>query len=371
MILTFVATVWCLFLQAIGSIASNPIDNYFRHLISAIFEDRIRIQGRILWTAVLRKIVLALSDQQLALGLAVLLSGYIRLAQGMLTVYHFSIIMDLAWLSSNIHLLSLIVRREYLRKAQPLVVPDNLAPGAKHKQGFSSMLFFRVFLMLFLAALLLCGSVFQGYRGWFDDDVQPCPANCAVDDLEGNLGGIGLQWLIVNVVFLVFGYSSALLPLFERSRGLRRYVKDWAKISADAAERSSSKYWGLRSIYKALSGCFITLWNFLTSLTFEILFQLAWLIIGIQGLFDDRGQGHSLMSKNDEDMWGFGQLLPLLLLVLPFMSAWEVHHGEDPNISPYLIERSNSVRVIEEERMLRTRVETESTIAMEPYPLGA
>jgi len=60
--------------------------------------------------------VLAFSDQQLVVGLAMPITSIYMFVHTTISVYHFSIVMDLAWLSSNTHLLSLLILRDYLSK---------------------------------------------------------------------------------------------------------------------------------------------------------------------------------------------------------------------------------------------------------------
>ena len=60
----------------------------------------------------LKKFVLALSDQQLVTGLAILTAGYTNRCT--LTIFHFNIIASLAWFSSTTHLSTLAVLRVYL-----------------------------------------------------------------------------------------------------------------------------------------------------------------------------------------------------------------------------------------------------------------
>lgn len=63
-------------------------------------------------TAIMTRFVLALSDQQLVTGLAILITGYSQRCA--MSGYHFDLVTDLAWFSSTTHLSTLAVLQEYL-----------------------------------------------------------------------------------------------------------------------------------------------------------------------------------------------------------------------------------------------------------------
>lgn len=75
---------------------------------------------------------------------------------------------------------------------------------------------------------------------------------------------------------------------------------------------------------------FLWLWWSAASEIFEVLFQIAWFGLGIRWVVEDRRRGHRIMShdeKDVEDMLGFGQLVPILLLTLPVMAFLEACYG--------------------------------------------
>ena len=53
------------------------------------------------WMPVIEKVVLNLSDQQLLTGLSVLIAGFATHCS--ISAYHFEVVSDLAWFSSNVH----------------------------------------------------------------------------------------------------------------------------------------------------------------------------------------------------------------------------------------------------------------------------
>jgi hypothetical protein len=54
------------------------------------------------------QVTIAISDQQLVTGIAVFVAGLKMYAQDAISVYHFSVVRELSFFSSNSHLLSLL-----------------------------------------------------------------------------------------------------------------------------------------------------------------------------------------------------------------------------------------------------------------------
>ena len=67
------------------------------------------------WIKAVESAVLALSDQQIVTGLAILVSAYSQFQCG-LAVYHWQVTVDLAWFSSITHLTTLTCLRTYLQQ---------------------------------------------------------------------------------------------------------------------------------------------------------------------------------------------------------------------------------------------------------------
>ena len=60
-----------------------------------------------------------MSDTQLVSGIAMLISASKKLRDGSISVYHFNIVTDLAWFSSNTHILTLLVIRSFSQSVKP------------------------------------------------------------------------------------------------------------------------------------------------------------------------------------------------------------------------------------------------------------
>ena len=88
----------------------NPIDREFLRHLRRIIKPRSTTRRAL----ALRKAVLMYSDRQLVTGIALLLSGFSQLRNG-LDAYHWQILVYLVWFSSLTHLTTLTVLRQYFR----------------------------------------------------------------------------------------------------------------------------------------------------------------------------------------------------------------------------------------------------------------
>ena len=112
MILTFGAVVFGYLCGSLPGVELNPIDFAFVNSVRRIFRlsSLKRPETQQIATKdnhkVLESFVLALSDQQLVTGLAVLLAGFSRCD---ISLYSFSMVFNMAWFACTTHLYSLTV----------------------------------------------------------------------------------------------------------------------------------------------------------------------------------------------------------------------------------------------------------------------
>jgi hypothetical protein len=62
----------------------------------------------------LQHAILVFSDQQIVTGIAIMAAGFVGLRDGETNVYHYQIVLYLAWLSSSVHLSALTFLRPFL-----------------------------------------------------------------------------------------------------------------------------------------------------------------------------------------------------------------------------------------------------------------
>ncbi|KAK3997860.1 hypothetical protein QBC44DRAFT_364057 [Cladorrhinum sp. PSN332] len=281
----------------------------------------------------LTQFILTLSDQQLVTGMAILIAGIMN--RPSLNVLDFRILFRLAWFSSTTHLATLGALRKYFRTHRTL---RNI----------------RVALILAVLVLLVyCGMARNYY--------PPGPSNpeCL---RTGNSGGglqksslvpaddgfLGYSSLATSLLLVAAGYCGQIWSLYHEGGFLillpqQNTSVDKYALPADeylAVGLAMQRAWPLRKLKEIpvlppnagwtarLSSIRDKGWiawilpsgMFLSSLS-NLAFSLAF---GISGVISWRqlSQGSSTGSSNAEKM-GFGQLMAIFLLLLPFLAAGE------------------------------------------------
>ncbi|KAK4458195.1 hypothetical protein QBC42DRAFT_210917, partial [Cladorrhinum samala] len=273
-----------------------------------------------LLAAVTSDLVRFLSDTQLITGIAITVSAVAGLHQrdgdDPMTVYHFDIAADLAWFSSATHLASLLVIRyeDDGDGDSDSTAKRNHGPGTR---GFPHKLHLgiRLVLMLLFASLLLYASWVAGYECWDYD--AACPAKCTLGRPKGGEPG---RWLIVNWVLIFYGYARHMLGLSVTVRSFwLDHVRRFVVPSRPAGVREMMGCcWGRRALANLLKTILFWVWNVLSSDIFDVTELLLWFVLGCYGIIDTRKDGHAVMSETEaraEDRIGFGQLVPIVLLL--------------------------------------------------------
>ncbi|KAH6631316.1 hypothetical protein F5144DRAFT_570665 [Chaetomium tenue] len=277
--------------------------------------------------------VMSLADMQLVTGVAMLTAAVIKLQRGSITVYHFSMVTNLAWFSSNVHLLALLaIRTEHIgslkkgRRWLPSTSQTGLSMSRRARSAFSrgGDIIARIVAMLTLAALLLYCSYVSGAKGWGDN--YNCPAACATGKEKG---GSPLAWMVVNFMLVLLTYPQRCLALWPA-------VGEWW---IDKARHRIVDYQGLPGTDRdrrlnSQRKVFAWVWYVVSSETMEVAVDgFLWFALGVYWTFDDRNSMHRGWKdysdiEKENDVEGFGQLVPLLLLGLPFLQILETYCAE-------------------------------------------
>ena len=152
---------------------------------------------------VLRNAVLALSDQQIITGIAILISGYAQIKDG-LSTHHWANIVNLAWLSSVSHVTTLTLLRGDLR-------------GKKRR-------LWRLTGMAIMLIMLACGMASLGYYTYPTD-----PAWCLFHPHTWTRIASYppyYNWIYVGCALTVIGlsYVSRVILLFPKPSN---WIKNW------------------------------------------------------------------------------------------------------------------------------------------------
>ncbi|CEL04951.1 hypothetical protein ASPCAL06074 [Aspergillus calidoustus] len=317
------------FHRSIRSEDFNPIDRFMRHYMDTKILSSCR---EVSWLGSLldrleqplSELVQSLADVQLATGIAMLTAAIIRLNHGTITVYHFNTVLNLAWLSSNVHLLALLViRTKILKSMKQGQRPSYRSRGGGWKKAVQESLgagldvIIRVSGMLFLAGLLLYGSYVSGAEGWYDN--YNCPASCSLGRRKAGSPEI---WMVANFVLVLWEYPRRCLMLWPSAweiwlDRLRHRVVDDKSITRLAAGTSKLPLW------RRLFNC---VWYVLASETLDVLVGgIVWFSLGVWWIYYDRNYMYSVSpaeeSEKENIVDGFGQLVPLLVLGVPLLQA--------------------------------------------------
>ena len=275
-----------------------------------------------IWAESLFEVVVMLSDQQLVTGIAVLSSAIYLRNRGSIAVYHYTIATDLAWFSSNTHLLSLLALRGHLSEERRRAAHTPSLNRSFHRRIMRTFpAAWRATFMIIMVILLIYANTFTGYAEWYDQ--FGCPAKCLP---VYPLGGTPLRWLIVNLALIFWAYSASLIGLFGASRNQWLHLRGRIVDNDREIKTALSQRPVMLAAYVVFSFACFAIWLFLGSEIFEVLFQVVWFVLGIIWLLQSRRSGQLLMDceeRKAENKLGFGQLVPILLLALPVMAFFE------------------------------------------------
>jgi hypothetical protein len=266
----------------------------------------------------------SLNDTQLVTGAAILVAAlaglYREHSAGPMTVYHFTIATDLAWLAAGSHIAALHTETHQ----------HGSRSGARTKPRYALTirlsLWLRIILILGMGALLAYATWVGAYICWYDS--FPCPAKCTT---SYERGGEPKKWMIISLCFICFVYPIELFQLLEAAG---YFTFDGFNIFQNTPARINSKRSLVRNAYIVLHWALFLLWDFLSSDWLSTVQFTFWFMWGCFMLIGDRILGHREMSAEQaagEDRIGFGQLVPLVLLLLPLMALMDsyAHHSRE------------------------------------------
>jgi len=270
------------------------------------------------WYEAIRQCVLLFSDQQIMVGIAILIAGFIGLA-GDMSVYHFQIVIYLSWMASSVHLSALTMLGSFLEQ---------------HK----AVMGWRVAGMVILFLLMLVALVPTASNMWALN-VMPTSmseqsvgwgvkANCYFFQNHGM--GINPD-APAGYILLLVSYAWKVGGLFGGPRGnFRRWARGPVeglmerflhRQAVKASEKESGKLGWRYCFVMAVYVTFVSTFELLSS--FAASLHLSWigLIFGTIQIAVPRHQNAWWNFK--ENTWGFGQIVPLVLLIQPLGAVLE------------------------------------------------
>ncbi|KAJ2905510.1 hypothetical protein MKZ38_005154 [Zalerion maritima] len=306
----------------------NPIDRYLRRRVAVpLFrQPRCKEQGgggKV--EEALFQFVQSMSDAQLASGLGVLLAGIIKLRHDTISIYHFSVVTNFGWLSSNVHLLSLLSirtrvfgslkRAERVEYARATAGRGGVLGWAGRAFGLWGDVMVRSALMVGMVGMLLYCSWVGAWKEW--NSQYECPARCALGRPKG---GGPLAWAIASMILAVWGYGSHLFLLCIPLQVL--WLDRFRSRFIDNKTEPDHPMKGWQKLARVP-------WYFLGSEALQwITDGLVWFVWGCYWIGSDMREVRKGGSSWAPGVWeeefnilGFGQLVPIMLFILPF---WQV-----------------------------------------------
>ncbi|KAI3600517.1 hypothetical protein WG66_001738 [Moniliophthora roreri] len=266
------------------------------------------LSKRHFWEPVIYPLLLSLHDTQLISGNGILIAAIIR--HKTISVYHFTIAADLAWIASGTQLLTFISIRPWIRNRQL---------SSKHSRAYGPVQILRLSVMVLQLGLLLYAAVIQGDQYW--DDSYTCPLTCFEQEQERQLGGIPEKWMVINIVLPIWSYGAAILRSFSLLWNLWVFWRD--ELKSRISDGPVRRIVGF-------------IWSFLDSAALELASETTWFALGIHWIKEDRRWAKRYFGgvydcpevSNTEEDWGFGQILPMLLVLIPIIAGLQSYGDE-------------------------------------------
>ena len=304
---------------------------------------KARSTGSERWRAALEKFVLVFSDQQIVTGIAMLIAGFAQ--WNTIDVYHWQVVVYLAWMSSNTHLTTLTVLRSYLQQRHTLKT-------------------WRITGMTIMVILLIVAFVPTSSKSWLFAVSQDYYEDYTFDngdEIIFSFHSAGLPsrcyWksefmkgINTDAPFtyciLLCTYIWKATSLFDTKGRARRWYRDvpvnylGRSILRNARKISHHDF---ASVYKprvlwyrilvAQYAGWICVMDFLESFLASLWALCLYFIWGALVLFDARSAVPD-STRAAENKWSFGQVLPMMLLMLPVLAVAEhFYRDKEPDQS--------------------------------------
>lgn len=314
-ILSFLITAFLVLLLAIIAYKGGfLLERHLRRVDRCVFHANNRNEAS-RWREIIEDVTLSLSDQQLITGLAILIAGYYEMLNNNLSVYHWNIVVYLAWMSSAVHIASLTLLQNVFTERRTL---RNI----------------RVAGMTILFVLLTTAMWPLRRRSVPLGTPVKClwvsrPWNAHLESAEATALNPDR---IISVIMLCGAFIWKMSQLFSSSRG---WVRRWLVAEPQAAterlmrrvllshrpERFTRPAYLLLTFFHIIAAVYPDMTESFAAVIVYLCIALPWGTLCIfrdrSGVYDDVKAGEATLT--------FGQLVPLFLLVLPALAAINIY----------------------------------------------
>lgn len=290
---------WCI--SPLFDKLSSHVPSSFRLLCRSIWQDRVLS----IRTERIHAICLQLADVQLITGASILIILYSTHCT--ITQYHFHIGSQLAYLSFATFQGTFMTIRDHLQ-------------GSLYKRLWRYLWIVVMFGAIFPTRILNWNSYFLvGYL--YGASVQ-----CALDKMTEGWNIISVLLVVVECVMLFWSFYTITISLFPRIPEcppfaqidrFTHWVLSWPSrrlLRAQSPKTPARK----RKFWTALFFMIIPCREFVFSGAFDLLRLYATLMYAAHSVIRERAEAAYQGRQGDESEWGFGQVMPVLLLAIPF-----------------------------------------------------
>jgi hypothetical protein len=337
-VLAFLISAYMTFAAVLIAYMTGMVESELLSVVDQrLFRIRSRIQHHPRIQNALRKFVLSLSDQQIVTGIAIMAAGLRGLAKNTITTYHYQLVLYLAWLSSSVHLSAVSLLTPYLSQYQGLRT-------------------WRLIGMLALLVMLLVGLVptisdnwgtinLNNLDGVSRKDIQPTgwgvPAACfwgrTYGDGVNNDAPLGYAILVISYIWKVgelFVSPQKLYHIVVRVPARVIMEKPLSAVARRYARKRQRRYLIAFRLLLVICLPLLAVLETLISFSASLWLSVLGLVFGTLQIVIPRNQNLASTAAQ-EDSWGFGQLVPLILLIQPLGALTEDigvrhhhHHGQ-------------------------------------------
>jgi hypothetical protein len=325
-ILAFLISAYMTFAAVLIAYLTGMVESELLSVVDKrLFRIRSRIQHHPRIQTALRKFVLSLSDQQIVTGIAIMAAGLRGLAKDTITTYHYQLVLYLAWLSSSVHLSAISLLTPYLSQ-------------------YHGLRTWRLIGMLALLVMLLVGLVPTISDNWgtvnlnnlYDSsrkDIQPTgwgvPAACFWGRTYGggvnNDAPLGYAILVISYIWKVgelFVSPQQLYQIVVRFPARTFMEKPLSAIARRYAKKRQRRYLIIFRLLLMICLPLLAVLETLISFSAALWLSILGLVFGTLQIVIPRNQNLASTAAQ-EDSWGFGQLVPLILLIQPLGALTE------------------------------------------------
>ncbi|CAI7604870.1 unnamed protein product [Penicillium glandicola] len=279
---------------------STYIPSSFSHLWRTIWHNRVLTIRK----ERLQTICLQLADMQLITGASILLVLYSTHCT--ITQYHFYIGSQLAYLSFVTYEATFMTIRDHL-------------------QGSLSKRLWRYLWIVVIFASILPTRILIWNNYFLLGDLYGASVQCALDKMSEGWDTKSALFVAVECYLLFSSFCSITISLFPRVPNfppfahMERFIYwilSWPSrhlLQAQGSESSRKRiFWAIMFVM------IIPCREFFFSEGYDLLMMYVMLMYAGNNLVYERAEAANQGRQGDESEWGFGQILPVLLLAIPF-----------------------------------------------------